>query len=126
MTNQPTQQYDPEVVTKTVLEPTNGLYGFQFPAGTSKEDKDFLIVQIAEAKRLGKHLEIDPRVKIIDLTKQPAPTPIPQAPVIPPLPVATPVPPVAPVVQTTVPTPNPTVTVAPVVVPPPAQTEQQK
>lgn len=128
MTNQ-TPQYDPEIVTKTTIDPTKGLYGFQFPAGTSKEDKDFLIVQIAEAKRLGKHLEIDSRVKVIDLTREPTPAPV-TPPVAPPAPIATPVqPPTQPVTPppTTPPVGQPltNITVAPVTPPAPVPDQQK-
>lgn len=127
----PPVQYDPEVVTKTQIDPTNGRYGFQFPVGTSKEDKDFFIVQLAEAQRLGKNLEVDGRIKIIDLKAlqqsmvapaQPTVTP-PAAPVTPPTPVVAP--PVA-VAPAPVVAAVPTATVAAVVVPPPVQTEQVK
>lgn len=61
-----TNEQKNEVISKITIDPKIS-FGLQFPEWATKEEKIMTLLKIEEAKRMGKPVDIDSRVKIVPL-----------------------------------------------------------
>lgn len=107
-----------EPISKITIDPTEGVFGFQFPEGATEAEKRLMFLEVERAKITGKPVEIDSRVKVVPLFKPKSETS--NVSTTPKLASLTPVP--VPKSETpSVPTPTPVPTPAPTETPPAAE-----